>query len=250
MSEGLGKRIDNGMLAVLVLVLLAVGISNAASINALNAKVDGLSGNNLQADSGDGGLKEVAAQQPQNQPQVPSQPAPSGQVSADDDPVKGNPDAPVTIIEFSDFQCPYCASFFSDTLPQIEQNYIDTGKVKLVYRDFPLSFHANAEPAAEAAECAGEQGKYWEMHDKLFENQASLSAASYKQWAADLGLDTAKFDSCLDSSKYASEIQKDVQDGQAAGVSGTPTFFVNGNKVVGAQPYSVFEQAIEAALGS
>ncbi len=244
--KAIEKYIDNSVLAALVLVLLVLGVSNAASLNALNVKVDGFSGG-VQADQGDSAPKQVAPQQP-SQPQA--QPSPSVQVGVDDDPVKGSASAPVTIIEFSDFQCPYCGRFFTDTLPQIEQNYIDTGKAKLIYRDFPLSFHPNAEPAAEAADCAGEQGKFWEMHDKLFGNQASLSDANYRQWAADLGLDTTQFNSCLDSKKYASEIQNDIQDGQAAGVSGTPTFFINGNKVVGAQPYSVFEQAIDAALGS
>jgi protein-disulfide isomerase len=106
----------------------------------------------------------------------------------------------------------------------------------------------NAQPAAEAAECAHEQGKFWEMHDKLFENQDALSADAYTQWTAELGLDTDQFTACIDSRKYQSEVQKDFTDGVAAGVTGTPTFFINGQKLVGAQPYAVFQAAIDAAL--
>lgn len=173
---------------------------------------------------------------------------PSIKVSVDDDPVKGQANAPVTMIEFSDFQCPFCGRFFQQTLSKIEENYIKTGKVKFVYRDFPLSFHPQAQAAAEAAECADEQGKFWEMHDKIFQNQQSMSEESYKKWAEEIGLDTEKFNNCLDTGKYAQEVQKDFQDGQKAGVSGTPTFFINGKKIVGAQPYQVFQQAIEAEL--
>ena len=166
----------------------------------------------------------------------------------DDDPMKGQKSAPVTIVEFSDFQCPFCARFYTDTLTQIQKDYIDTGKVKIVYRDFPLSFHTNAQPAAEAAECADDQGKFWQFHDKLFENQQALSGDNYKLWAKELGLDTKKFNDCVDSNKYASEVQKDMTDGQAAGVSGTPAFFVNGQFLSGAQPYAAFKSAIDAAL--
>ena len=172
------------------------------------------------------------------------------QVSADDDPVMGDEDAPVTIIEFSDFQCPYCGKFFSDTLPSIEKYYVNTGKAKLVFRDFPLPIHPNAESAALAAECAHEQGQFWAYHDYLFSNQADLSDANYKKWAEDLGLDTAKFNDCLDSKKYLSEVQADMADGQSYGVAGTPAFFINGKMVNGAQPYEMFQQEIDAALSA
>jgi protein-disulfide isomerase len=168
-------------------------------------------------------------------------------VSADDDPSIGPADAPVTIIEFSDFQCPYCARFNADTLPQILSDYGD--RVRFVYRDFPLtSLHVNALKAAEASECANEQGAYWKYHDLLFQNQSALDDASLKNYAASLGLDTATFNQCLDSDKYMSEIQKDYQDGVAAGVQGTPAFFINGMPLSGAQPYSAFKTAIDAAL--
>jgi protein-disulfide isomerase len=182
--------------------------------------------------------------------QQPSQPTEITrlEVSVDDDAVKGDSDAPVTIIEFSDFECPFCTRFYQNTLSQIDEKYIKTGKVKFVYRDFPLNIHANAQKAGEAAECAGEQGKFWEMHDKLFDDGVSGGVDSFKQYASDLGLDTTKFNECLDSDKMASEVQKDFSDGSAAGVSGTPAFFINGIFISGAQPFEAFEQVIEAEL--
>ena len=173
---------------------------------------------------------------------------PALQVSVDDDPVKGDKNAKVTIVEFSDYQCPFCGRFFRDTLPQIEEQYVRTGKIKMVFRDFPLSFHENAQKAGEAAECAEDQDKYWEMHDKLFQNQQKLAVTDLKQYAADLKLDTKKFNDCLDSSKHKAEVQKDMADGSSYGVSGTPAFFINGRKLVGAQPFSAFKSIIDAEL--
>ena len=167
----------------------------------------------------------------------------------DDDPAIGNPDAPVTIVEFSDFQCPYCGQFFKTTEPQIFEKYVKTGKVRFVYRDFPLSsIHPMAQKAAEAAECAHEQDKFWQYHDHIFENQSKLSEENFKKWAGELGLNTAQFAACLDSGKYADEVEKDLNDGIQLGVTGTPTNFVNGKLVVGAVPFSQFESLIEAAL--
>lgn len=166
----------------------------------------------------------------------------------DDDAVRGDPNAPVTIVEWSDYECPFCGRFYAETLPSIMQQYIDTGKVKLVYRDFPLSFHPQAQKAAEAAECAGEQGKYYEMHDKLFGSGVQGGVDSFKQYAKDIGLNSAQFDNCLDSGQMAEEILKDTQDGQAAGVTGTPGFKVGTQLISGAQPFSVFKAAIDAEL--
>lgn len=179
-------------------------------------------------------------------------PAPSPSIDmealADEDAFKGDDDAPVVIVEFSDFECPFCGRFYTQTLPQLEETYLKTGKVKLVYRDFPLSFHSNAQKAAEASECADEQGKFWEMHDLLFEQGVQGGIASFKQYAQQLGLDAAEFDRCLDSGAMASEVQRDFVDGQRAQVQGTPAFFVNGQLISGAQPFQVFQQVIEAEL--
>jgi protein-disulfide isomerase len=172
-------------------------------------------------------------------------------ISSDDDPVKGSKDAKVVIVEFSDFQCPFCARFFDQTLPLIERDYIKTGKVQLVYRDFPLSFHQYAQKAAEAAQCANEQGKFWEYHDLLFKNQnewISAGEAKLLDYAKALELDTNKFNSCLTTGKYESEVKKDFQDGLQYGVQGTPTFFINGIPIVGAQPYEAFKQVIDQQL--
>lgn len=170
-------------------------------------------------------------------------------VSAEGNYFKGEEDAPVVLYEFSDFQCPFCARFYTDALPQIEENYIKTGKVKLVYKDFPLdSIHSEATPAALAARCAGDQGQFWEFHDKIFENQQLLSSSSYTTWANELDLDTATFNECLTSQKHISAIRKDLLEGEKAGVRGTPAFILNGQVISGAQPYVVFQQAIEGAL--
>jgi protein-disulfide isomerase len=151
-------------------------------------------------------------------------------------------------VEFSDFECPYCARFYRETLGQIDSEYIETGKVKMVYRDFPLGFHKQAQKAAEAAECAGEQGKFWEMHDILFEKGVSGGVTSFKQYAKDIGLNNEKFDECLDSGAMAEEVKKDMKDGSDAGVSGTPAFFINGKLITGAQPFSKFKEVIDAEL--
>lgn len=169
-------------------------------------------------------------------------------IDGDDDAVLGDDDAPITIIEFSDYECPFCTRFYLNTLPQIKSEYIDTGKVKLIYRDYPLGFHANAQKAAEAAECAGEQGKYYEMHDKLFDEGVNGGVSSFKQYAKEIGLNAGEFNECLDSGEMASEVQKDFQDGQRVGVRGTPTFFINGQYLSGAQPFEVFKQVIEEKL--
>ena len=165
-------------------------------------------------------------------------------------PLLGNKNAKVTIVEFSDLQCPFCKRFFDDALPQIKKEYIDTGKVKLVYRDFPLGIHEMAQTYAEAAECAHEQGKFWEMHDKIFGEQKNGVATvdDLKKWARGFGVKEDQFNTCIDTKKYAEEVAKDLKDGEAAGVQGTPSFFINGKLVVGAVPFSVLEKEIEAAL--
>lgn len=211
----------------------------------------------------DGILSGNAPAQPQQNtpPAQPTQPQ-SYQGTIDDDPIKGDKNAKVVIIEWSDFQCPYCKRFFTDTESQIMKEYVDTGKVRFVYRDYPLSFHQNAQVSAEASECADEQGKYWEFHDVLFTKGSGdgtgLDAASLKQYAADLKLDTSKFNTCLDSKKFASEVQKDMSEGSTAGITGTPGFVVGiiqsdgktvvGEKVSGAQPFANFKAVIDAQL--
>lgn len=157
----------------------------------------------------------------------------------DDDPFLGDPGAPVTVVEFGDFQCPFCGKFYRDAEQDIVKNYVSTGKVKFVFRDFPLvSIHEEAQKSAEASMCAHEQGQFWKYHDLMFDRQGQLSLKNYKAWAREIGLNPARFDQCLDSGKYAAEIQKDTEDGMRAGVNGTPATFVNGRLLSGAIPFA------------
>ena len=161
------------------------------------------------------------------------------------DPVKGLAGAPITIVEYSDYQCPFCARV-NPTLDRIMQSYGD--KVKIVFKDFPLPNHAEAPKAAEAAHCAGEQGKYWQLHDRLFANQQALQVSQIKQYATALELDMNAFNQCLDSGKHASRVAENVKAGEALGVQSTPTLYVNGRPVVGAQPFEFFKAIIEEEL--
>jgi len=182
--------------------------------------------------------------------QAPSVGVADMKVLADDDPFMGKEDASVTIVEFSDYECPFCARFYQQTLPLLKEEYIKTGKVKLVYRDFPLSFHQQAEPAAIAANCAGEQDKYFEYHDKIFNSGgvAGKSNTDYKKWAQELSLNVAQWEACTKDPARRQEIQKDMADGATVGIQGTPGFIINGKLVSGAQPFSVFQQIIDAEL--
>ena len=188
--------------------------------------------------------------------------APSGPVrtSVADAPSLGRADAPVTLVEFSDFQCPFCGRFFATTLPALKKDYIDTGKLRYVFRDFPLDqLHPNARTAAAAAHCAGEQGKYWEMHDALFQYQAALAPAQLAERARALGLDSSRFDQCLTSGRHTASIERGLADGAAAGVQGTPGFVVGktqpgdtiqGTPIRGAQPLETFRRIIEQLLAA
>ena len=190
-----------------------------------------------------------------NNPQPTGNTAPSTVTAdADDDAVLGDKDASVTMIEFSDYQCPFCGRHYSQTYPLIKSQYVDTGKVKIVFRDLPLtSIHPMAQPAAEAAECVKDKGgddAYWEMHDKMFENQQSLSLDNLKAWAKEIGYDIS---SCLDSGKFKSEVQNDMQDAAAAGGQGTPYFVIigedgKGTAISGAVPFEQFKQVIDSKL--
>lgn len=162
-------------------------------------------------------------------------------------PEKGNMSASVTIVEFSDFQCPACQSFFDSSYKRLMQDYVSTGKVRYVFRDFPLEMHNNAIIAAEAAQCANDQGIFWEMHDLLFQNQDKLDLGSLKKYATQLGLGIEEFNSCLDSRKYVSKIQASLQEGIDYGVQGTPSLFVNGIMLTGPS-YASLRQIIDFEL--
>ncbi|MCH7952148.1 DsbA family protein [Patescibacteria group bacterium] len=165
---------------------------------------------------------------------------------------KGDENAPVTMVEFTDYQCPFCSRHFSDAQPQIEKEYVETGKVRYLIRDLPLPIHPNAPAAAEAARCAGDKGKYWEMHDVLFQKQGEWSSGNstelFTRYAGDLGLNSGEFSSCLTGGKHTDAVNADLSLAQQVGASGTPAFFINGKIMIGAQPFSAFQQAIEAEL--
>jgi protein-disulfide isomerase len=175
----------------------------------------------------------------------------------------GPADAPITIVEFSDYQCPYCTRWHEDTYKPLFDAY--PGKIRLVYRNYPLSFHQNAMMGAEAALCAGDQSQYWAMHDKLFEEKdmmnnaqgTTLDVDTFVQFATDIGLDGPTFKECLTTEKYKSQVQQDqayadslpTENGEPA-VGGTPTFFINGTRLVGAYPLSTFKQIIDPMLAA
>ncbi len=160
-------------------------------------------------------------------------------------PSRGPEKAPVTIVEFSDFQCPFCGR----EVPVIERIMKEyDGKVRLVFRHYPLDFHPFAEKAAEAAVCAAEQGKFWELHNKMFENQNKLAVDDLKGYAKSVGVDAAKFDKCLESGEKKPMVDDDQKAGTAAGVNGTPAFFINGIFINGAQPYEQIKQAVDREL--
>jgi protein-disulfide isomerase len=160
-------------------------------------------------------------------------------------PTQGPEKAPVTIVEFSDFECPFCVKA-EETVKEVLKTY--QGKIRLVYRDFPLPFHPHAQKAAEAAHCAGDQGKYWDMHGKLFANQQKLAESDLKDHAKGLGLDAAKFDKCLASGDKAAIVEASKKAGSEVGVTGTPAFFINGIMLSGAQPLAEFKSIIDKEL--
>ena len=195
---------------------------------------------------------------------VPTEDTTPKKVSVDDDPVLGDKNAKVTLIEFSDYECPFCKRYFDETYEQIKKAYVDKGKVKIVFRDLPLDFHANAHKQAQAAECVREQGGdtvYFKYHDEIFKrttsNGTGLALDQLSVIAQDLGLNGIALQSCIDSDKYKAEVDKDIADAAKVGGTGTPTFFIGksspngvitGTKLVGAQPFSEFQQIIDQEL--
>lgn len=190
----------------------------------------------------------------------PTPPVPTGPVtmSGGDGPALGQTEAPITIVEFSDYQCPFCKRHFTNTMGTLKTNYIDTGKVRYVFRDFPIeSIHPYARKAAEAAHCAGDQGRFWDMHDTMFQNQGTLMQDHLKDFARNMKLDVEAFNACLDEGKYGKRVEADVAAGSAAGVTGTPGFFIGKTKpdgtmmstvISGAQPAAAFSQVIDRLI--
>lgn len=194
-----------------------------------------------------------------SQPRPAADALPKNPINISKEPLKGEQNARVVLIEFSDYQCPFCSKFGKETYPQLETDYIKTGKLKYVFRDLPLDFHKQAFKAAESAHCAGEQGKFWDMHDHLFANQKALTAEDLVKYGEALQLNGSLFQMCLDSGRYASDIRKDITEANNAGISGTPTFLIGvmnprdasvkiTKKLVGAKPYAEFKAVIDDLL--
>jgi protein-disulfide isomerase len=184
---------------------------------------------------------------PTDRPSRPRRPDPGQEyeVSVGESPVRGGKNAPITIVEWSDFQCPFCKRA-SPTLAQIEEEYGD--KVRIVFKHLPLSMHAQAPGAHAAAEAAHRQGKFWEMHDKIFEQQRDLAPATFERYAAELGLDVDRFKRDVASAEVKKRIDEDTAQAQELGVTGTPAFFINGRFLSGAQPFVNFKRVIDGAL--
>jgi len=224
-----------GMWYVLLVVFFALGLGTGYFAWGRQAKSDAVT------TTGD----QVAAEASTN-PNAPRK-VTRYDVTVDDDPSYGPADAPITIIEFSDYQCPYCLKWHQEVWPKLLEAF--PGKIRLVYRDFPLtSIHASASPAAQAADCAGDQNKYWEYHDLLFSGQYELGAETFNLYAKNLGLDQTKFSECLESNKFESEVNADYTYAAQIGIQSTPTFFINGVALIGAQRFEVFQELINLEL--
>jgi protein-disulfide isomerase len=244
-------------------VYVATTRAGAASASASHSEVDALKTELAHVKAG---LEHTQQALESLRQMVAQRPAPPSQQAETPVTVRlaGNPslgaaEAPLTLVEFSDYQCPFCRRFVETTLPELKRDYIDTGKLRYVFRDFPLDqLHPQARKAAEAARCAGEQGKFWEMHDLLFRNQKALQLEALTGYARQLGLQAPAFEACLAQGKYAPAIQQDLTAGTAAGVHGTPGFVlgtpqpdgtIQGIALRGAQPIAAFRQAIARVLG-
>jgi len=206
---------------------------------------------NKSADNGDINTNVNSGRVNANTNAAPTPPPATGDVSKlapilDSAYAQGPKNAKVTLIEISDFQCPYCKRH-NPTMEQVMDEY--EGQVRRVWVHFPLtSIHPHAMKASEATECAGEQGKFWEMHDIIFENQTAMTVDNLKSYAKNIGLSSSEFDTCLDDSKYSSKVQQHMQAAQSAGITGTPGTFVNGQLIKGAYPFDTFKQAVDAEL--
>lgn len=253
-NEKIVKKLTFNVLIITIIIITGIATFFAGSY-LTNFNSDKISQEELDNAIAKLELKILEKQLPKNQPTLPLK------ISAGNNPIIGNPDAAITIMEFSDFQCPFCAKFHTETLPTIMEEYIDKGTVKLVFRDFPIqNIHPNAVPASIAAECANEQGKFKQMYHTLFEKQkewnnleTSYAITIFNQYASEMKLDEEKFDTCIRNAKYLEEVQKDLNDGRTYGITGTPGFFIGNEKIgfvelKGAQPFESFQKIIDSQL--
>ena len=245
------SRFKKGAVHLAITVIAVAALSTVAQAEGLTSQQGDAILNELRQ------IKQLLERQqrpaPPQQPQAP----PTEQVKLKLPPslFLGKADAPVTGVEFTDYQCPYCNRFDRDTLPDLVKKYVDTGKVKFIPMDFPLDFHKNAMKAAMATRCAGDQSKYWQMRDALLKEPKAVEEGNFSAKAKDIGLDEKQFQSCLDDQKHAPAIKAMMDAARSAGISGTPSFVVapsgetlDGVKIVGALPLAMFEEKIKEAL--
>lgn len=232
--------------AILLLVTFAIGLGSGYLIWARPQEARAAAAEQKLAAAEEASAAQATAAAQGAQVDVPEQ-VKRYDVPMDDDPIFGSETAEITIIEFSDYECPFCQRWHEEAWPQIKAKYGD--KVRLVFRDYPLdSIHPNAIPAAEAANCAGDQDRYWEFNELLFTGGKPLNSATYDEYAKQVGLDLKSFQQCVSDRTHQDEVAKDLAYANELGVRSTPTFFVNGLAVVGAQPFEVFEQIIDMEL--
>ena len=249
-------------LLLIVAVVMAAGVfrfgsENTREVSALRKEIETLNAGQVAMRNDMNEMRDLLRRAP-NQPAAPQNIV----LTVGDAPFKGNPNAKVTLVEFTDYQCGFCARHIKETFPQLERDYITTGKVKYVFRNFPLeSIHQQSFKAHEASTCASDQGKFWEMHDRLFANQTALAPEQLIDYARTLGLNGDKFQACFNAESHKQQIQNDITEGQKAGVTGTPTFFLGrtvpnsqtlkvAKTLVGAKAYSAFKEEIDALLAA
>ncbi len=261
----MNRKLLAGCLALAALMLLGIrpGLAQSSQeTDALRAQIETLKAGQAEIQKDLAEIKKLLLERPrQSRSQRQARSFTPLDLSVDGAPFKGQADAPVTLVEFTDYQCPFCRRHFNTVLPQLVTEYIETGKIKYVLREFPIvSLHPKAPKASEAALCAGEQGQYWGMHDLMFQNPKQLAVPDLKQGAETLGLDAAAFVDCLDGGSYTETVRTDIAEGAKAGVRGTPSFFLgqtdpaNPGKIKatkfirGAQGYAAFKKAIDELL--
>ena len=245
------KRFRNEAIRLAATLLFLAGMATGAHADGLTTQQGDAILNELRQ------IKQLLERQQRPQPPQQPQAPPTEQVKIKLPPsiFLGKADAPVTLVEFTDYQCPYCNRFDRDTLPELVKKYVDTGKLKFIPMDFPLDFHKNAMKAAQATRCAGDQGKYWQMRDALLREPKAVEEGSFAAKAKDVGLDEKQFQTCMDDQKHAAAIKAMMTAAQSAGISGTPSFVIapsgetlDGIKIVGAMPLPIFEEKIKEAL--
>ena len=248
----LGNTVIIGLFAVALVANLFFAIFTMARVNRLHVFYDTFSADYRSLSGGGQAQAPIAENPPAPVAEAPAVNCVDGTIDMLSDPSIGDPNAPVTIVEYSDFECPFCARFITGAYPRIKSEYVETGKVRIIFKDFPLDHaHPLAIPAALTANCVAQElgdQAFFAYHDRIFLQQSALSQSNITAWAKDFGLSEQQINACLNDSVMLDEIFADRAEGTSLGINGTPSFVINGELVVGAQPFEVFQQSIENAL--